>query len=155
MLLTSASNLASGVNVPSEAAANVTCTSPSFIVFAGASKLTLSRSNRPVAFNALRYKPHAISTNTNQNEVPDRLETVFVEMACGLYLKALKATGQLDLESVNFDAPAKTIKEGDVQVTFAAASDGTLTPEARFDALVNSMIHPPSHVFTRFRRLVW
>ena len=96
-----------------------------------------------------------ITTNINQNEVPDRLETVFVEMACGLYLKVLKATGRLDLESVNFDAPAKTIKEGDVQVTFAAASDGTLTPEARFDALVNSMIHPPSHVFTRFRRLVW
>lgn len=96
-----------------------------------------------------------ITTNINQNEVPDRLETVFVEMACGLYLKVLKATGRLDLESVNFDAPAKTIKEGDVQVTFAAASDGTLTPEARFDALVDSMIHPPSHVFTRFRRLVW
>ena len=96
-----------------------------------------------------------ITTNTNQNEVPDRLETVFVEMACGLYLKALNATGRLDLETVNFDAPAKTIKEGDVQVTFAAASDGTLTPEARFDALVNSMIHPPSHVFARFRRLVW
>ena len=72
-----------------------------------------------------------ITTNINQTKVPDRLETV------------------------NFDAPAKTIKEGDVQVTFAAASDGTLTPEARFDALVNSMIHPPSHVFTRFRRLVW
>lgn len=96
-----------------------------------------------------------ITTNTNQNEVPDRLETVFVEMACGLYLKALKATGRLDLESVNFDAPAKTIKEGDVQVTFASAADGTLTPEARFDALVNGMINPPSHMFARFRRLVW
>ena len=105
--------------------------------------------------SAIEQAQVLITTNINQTKVPDSLETVFVEMACGLCLKALKATGRLDLESVNFDAPAKTIKEGDVQVTFAAASDGTLTPEARFDALVNSMIHPPSHVFTRFRRLVW
>ena len=39
--------------------------------------------------SAIEQAQVLITTNINQTKVPDSLETVFVEMACGLYLKAL------------------------------------------------------------------
>ena len=104
---------------------------------------------------AIEQAQEEIKNNVNQKEIPEGLRTVFIEMACGLFLNALKTFGLLNLETVDFEAPAKTIKEGDVQITFASASDGTLTPEARFDAMINSMINPSGDVFAKYRRLVW
>lgn len=96
-----------------------------------------------------------IKTNINRSEVPDDLRTIFVDMACGLFLRNMKAFGRLDPNKINLDAPTKSIKEGDVQITFASASDGSLTPEARFDGLVDRMINPPPAVFSHFRRIKW
>ena len=58
-------------------------------------------------------------------------------------------------EGFDFTAPAKKITEGDVSVEFAGAADGSSTPEARFDKLINSLINPPAYLFARFRRFVW
>lgn len=96
-----------------------------------------------------------ITANINNPVIPDDLRVVFIDMACGLFLRNMKTFGRLDPNKLNLEAPAKSIKEGDVQITFSTAADGTLTPEARFDALVNSMISPPEGVFSRYRRLVW
>ncbi len=108
----------------------------------------------PIRF-AMKQAQVTILTNINRPEVPEELRTVFVDMACGYFLQSMKAFGRLDIETLNFEAPAKSIKEGDVQVTYAAASEGSLTPEARFDAFVNALIHPKPGVFTHFRRLTW
>ena len=77
-----------------------------------------------------------------------------VDMAAGLFLFDKKTAGQLD-EGFDFTAPAKKITEGDVSVEFAGADDGSSTPEARFDKLINSLINPPAYLFARFRRFVW
>lgn len=105
---------------------------------------------------AISRAEEMILTDIHHDEMPEGLKNTFIAMAAGFYLADKKAAGMLDVESVDFGAtPAKQIKEGDVQITFATASDGSLTPEARFDALVNRLIHPDPFVFTRFRRLSW
>lgn len=96
-----------------------------------------------------------IKANINNSDIPNELKTVFVDMACGLFLRNMKTFGRLDPQKINLEAPAKSIKEGDVQITFASASDGSLTPEARLDALLEEMVNPPPEVFSRFRRIVW
>ena len=95
-----------------------------------------------------------IKANINRTDIPDGLHYTWVDMAAGLFLFDKKTAGQLG-EGFDFTAPAKKITEGDVSVEFAGASDGSSTPEARFDKLINSLINPPAYLFTRFRRFVW
>lgn len=97
-----------------------------------------------------------ILNDINHDEVPEGLRYTFIDMACGFYLHDLKAMGQIDASVIDLSsAPAKQIKEGDVQVTFAAASDGSLTPEARFDNLVKSLITPEPWLLSRYRRITY
>lgn len=105
---------------------------------------------------AIARAQELILTDIHQDDMPDGLKYTFIAMAAGLYLLDKKAAGQLQLESVDYvSAPAKQIKEGDVQITFASASDGSATPEMRFDALVQKLIHPDPSTLTRHRRLSW
>lgn len=88
--------------------------------------------------------------------VPDGLKHTFIDLACGFYLSDMKAVGFLNPSGVDFStAPAKDIKEGDVQIAFATASEGAQTPEARFDSLINRLLHPDPGQIARYRRLVW
>lgn len=97
-----------------------------------------------------------ILNDINHDEVPEGLRYTFIDMACGFYLHDLKAMGQIDASVIDLSSsPAKQIKEGDVQVTFAAASDGSLTPEARFDNLVKSLITPEPWLLSRYRRITY
>ena len=95
-----------------------------------------------------------IKSQINRTEIPEGLYYIHIDMAAGLFLKDKKACNQLGT-AFDFAAPAKSISEGDVSVTFAGASDGSLTPEARFDNMVNAFIKPPQSVFAAFRRLEW
>lgn len=95
-----------------------------------------------------------IKANINRTEIPEGLCHTWIDMAAGLFLFDKKTAGQLG-EGFDFTAPAKKITEGDVSVEFAGAADGSSTPEARFDKLINSLINPPAYLFARFRRFVW
>ena len=95
-----------------------------------------------------------IRANINRMDIPGELHYTWVDMAAGLFLFDKKAAGQLG-DGFDFTAPAKKITEGDVSVEFAGATDGSSTPEARFDKLINSLINPPAYLFARFRRFVW
>lgn len=115
----------------------------------------VSESDLFLDFAIMRAK-ETILTDIHHDEMPEGLKYTFIAMAAGFYLQDKKAAGQLKLESVDFSsAPAKQIKEGDVQITFATASDGSLTPEARFDALIHKLTHPDHSTLTRYRRLSW
>ena len=63
-----------------------------------------------------------ILTNINHRELPKGLFYTLVDMVAGQFLFNKKAAG--GLEGFDFDAPAKSITEGDISVTFAGASDG-------------------------------
>jgi len=92
-----------------------------------------------------------IINNINQRPIPDGLRFIWIDMACGLFLANLKATGQLT--SIELAAPVKTISEGDTSVTFALEANGS--PEARFEALLNSLVNPPEHQLAAYRRVKW
>ncbi|MBR6314268.1 MAG: hypothetical protein IKR49_06500 [Clostridia bacterium] len=97
-----------------------------------------------------------ILNDINHQEVPEELRYTFIDMAAGTYLYDLKAMGLLQLHELDYaTAPAKQIKEGDVQITFASAADGSLTPEARLDRLIHTLMHPDPALLASFRRMVW
>lgn len=94
-----------------------------------------------------------ILTNINHRELPKGLFYTLVDMVAGQFLFNKKAAG--GLEGFDFDAPAKSITEGDISVTFAGASDGASSAESRVDALLDRLMHPPDSVLAAFRRLRW
>ena len=107
-------------------------------------------------YTALRYQIAKAETDlkvrTNRCEVPDGLFTVWVDMAAGLFLMEKKASGGLS-DLYDFDAPAKSISEGDTSVTFAISD--TATFEEQFDAALERMTHPDAEMIVAFRRLIW
>ena len=97
-----------------------------------------------------------ILSNINHTVLPDGLFYTLVDMVAGQFLYDKKAAGALDgLEGFDFSAPAKSISEGDISVTFAGASDGATTAEARFDALLETLRHPAESTLAAYRRLRW
>lgn len=97
-----------------------------------------------------------ILSNINHTVLPDGLFYTLVDMVAGQFLYDKKAAGALDgLEGFDFSTPAKSISEGDISVTFAGASDGATTAEARFDALLETLRHPAESTLAAYRRLRW
>lgn len=86
--------------------------------------------------------------------IPVELCFVWSDMAAGYFLRDKKLTGALG-DSFDFSAPAKSITEGDISVTFAGASDGVLSNEARFDKVIDKLINPDKSAFFAFRRFKW
>ena len=92
--------------------------------------------------------------NINHRELPPPLFYTLVDMVAGQFLFGKKAAGGLG-EGFDFDAPAKSITEGDISVTFAGASDGASNAESRFDAMLDQLMHPAESTLAAFRRLRW
>lgn len=104
----------------------------------------------------IRRCEQEILNNINHKVLPDGLFYTLVDMVAGQFLYDKKAAGALDgLEGFDFSAPAKSISEGDISVTFAGASDGATTAEARFDALLETLRHPAESILAAYRRLRW
>ena len=69
--------------------------------------------------------------NINHRKLPPPLFYTLVDMVAGHFLFDKKAAGGLDgLEGFDFNAPAKSITEGDISVTFATVTvrQGVLNP---------------------------
>ena len=94
-----------------------------------------------------------ILADINQNALPDGLFYTLVDMVAGQFMFNKKASG--DLEGFDFEAPVKSITEGDVSVTFAGGSDGASSAEARFDALLSKLMHPAQSTLAAYRRMRW
>lgn len=92
--------------------------------------------------------------NINHRKLPPPLFYTLVDMVAGQFLFDKKAAGGLG-EGFDFDAPAKSITEGDISVTFAGASDGASNAESRFDAMLDQLMHPAESTLAAFRRLRW
>lgn len=112
--------------------------------------------NERVARYAAEKAENAVKAEINRDVIPDGLKNVLLDMAVGFYLKDAKGFGFIDTAKLNLsETPAKSITEGDVSVTFFGASEGCLTPEARFDRMVESLIHPDERLFSAYRRITW
>lgn len=93
-----------------------------------------------------------IKNLTNQQEVPEGLESMAVFMAVGEYLNMKKATGSL--EGFDLEAAVKQIQEGDTNTVFAIG-EGSSTPEQRLNSLIDYLINGRIGEIYRYRRLVW
>ena len=93
-----------------------------------------------------------LKARTNRREVPVGLFYVWADMAAGLFLSDKKAAGALS-EVYDFEAPAKSISEGDTSVTFAIADTGSF--EEQFDAMLAKLVNPDGALIAAFRRLAW
>lgn len=117
---------------------------------------TVTKTDAPGLEYLISKCERAILDNINHKVLPDGLFYTLVDMVAGQFLFDKKAAGALDgVEGFDFSAPAKSITEGDVSITFAGASDGAASAEARFDALLDKFIHPADNIFAAYRRMRW
>jgi len=97
-----------------------------------------------------------LKISTNRREVPEGLFYVWVDMAAGLFLQDKMATGSLSGSTAfDTDAPVKSIKEGDITVTYAVADGSSGTDTGDLDSIVDRMVNPDETLIAAFRRLVW
>lgn len=95
-----------------------------------------------------------IKLDCNINEIPKELHNIEVDMIVGEFLFTKKNMGQLDIDSLNFEAVEKSISEGDTKVDFAIGS-GSQTPEQRFDSLITYLTTYGKNKILTFRCLRW
>ena len=91
-----------------------------------------------------------IKSQTNLNEIPIPLHQNAVDMVVGEFLLSKKRVGQLT--GFDLDTAIKSIQEGDTTITFALDS-GSMTPEARLNALVNFLMREGD--YASFRVIKW
>lgn len=101
---------------------------------------------------SLEKAKQSILNMTNQNKIPEGLNYVVIERAVGEFLAFKKGTGTLNIESINLNAVVARITEGDITVQEGTNS---LSPEARFDYLVSSLLRYGESEIYKYRRLVW
>lgn len=97
---------------------------------------------------------NTIRNETNQKEVPDGLEHIAVDMACGEFLLSKKTFAPADLTSLDLDFAVKQIQKGDTNTVFAVG-DGSQTPEQRLNTFMNHLLTYGKSEFSRYRRLTW
>ena len=93
-----------------------------------------------------------INNQTNLTMIPLGLKEIAIDMVVGEFLLNKKAMGLLDIETLNFEAVAKQVQDGDTNVVFAI--DNNNTPEAQFDAFILYLQHGNTD-FIKYRVLTW
>jgi len=97
---------------------------------------------------------NTIKNETNQSEVPEELYQIFIDMVCGEFLKAKKASGDLD----GFDIDLAVVmlqKETQGDTSFSWAVDKALSDEQRLDYLIEYLLNYGKSQFLGFRRFKW
>lgn len=109
--------------------------------------ITDAASNPLVDF-AINLIEDTIKNKTNQNTIPEGLQTVELYMIAGQYLMLKKSAGQLEDSGFQIEQAEKSIQEGDTSISFA---DETMTAEY----LINYLMTYGQDQLNRYRKLVW
>lgn len=102
----------------------------------------------PLVDFAINLVEDTIKNKTNQNIIPEGLETVELYMIAGQYLMLKKSAGQLEDSGFQIEQAEKSIQEGDTSISFA---DETMTAEY----LINYLMTYGQDQLNRYRKLVW
>ena len=95
-----------------------------------------------------------IKNETNQTEIPEGLYQIAVDMVCGEFLKAKKASGDLGGFVVDLNSAAlKQKSQGDTSFTFAV--DQINSAEERLEAVIVYLLNYGKPQLLRFRRFLW
>ena len=95
-----------------------------------------------------------VKNETNWQDVPEGLEHIAIDMACGEFLNAKKTFAPDDLENLDLDQAVKQIQTGDTNTVFAVG-DGSQTDEQRLVAFINYLLNYGRSEFNSFRRIRW
>lgn len=95
-----------------------------------------------------------VKNETNWKEVPEGLERIAVDMACGEFLNAKRLLHPDDLTNIDLDFAVKQIQTGDTNTVFAVG-DGSATPEQRLAAFINYLLNYGLSEFNSFRKIRW
>ena len=93
-----------------------------------------------------------INNQTNLSVIPKGLKEIAIDMVVGEFLLTKKAMGLLDVSSLDFEAVAKQVQEGDTNTVFAIEANST--PEAQFNAFIAYLQHGNTD-FIKYRVLTW
>lgn len=102
----------------------------------------------PLVDFAINLVEDTIKNKTNQNTIPEELQTVELYMIAGQYLMLKKSAGQLEDSGFQIEQAEKSIQEGDTSISFA---DETMTAEY----LINYLMTYGQDQLNRYRKLVW
>ncbi|MDL2301325.1 hypothetical protein LJC58_03115 [Lachnospiraceae bacterium OttesenSCG-928-D06] len=97
---------------------------------------------------------NTIRNDTNQPDVPERLEHIAVDMAAGEFLLQKKTFAPDDLANIDLDYAVKQIQTGDTNTVFTTG-EANLTPEQRLNTFINYLISYGKAEFSSFRRVRW
>ena len=95
-----------------------------------------------------------IKNEINWKDVPEGLEHIAIDMACGEFLNAKRTFAPNDLEAIDLDAAVKEIKTGDTTTVFSIG-EGSQTDEQRLSAFINHLLTYGLSEFNSFRRIRW
>lgn len=95
-----------------------------------------------------------IKNDVNWQNVPEGLEHIAVDMACGEFLQSKMTFFPDDLKDFDLDFAVKQITTGDTTTVFAVG-DGSTTPEQRLSAFINYLLTYGKSEFSSFRRIRW
>lgn len=101
---------------------------------------------------AIQHITNYMNNQTNLTAIPEELFTTAVNMVVGEFLWSKKSMGQLDIETLNFDAPVKQVQDGDTNVVYAVESKDST--EAKFTAFINQL-RMPDISFAKYRVFRW
>lgn len=93
-----------------------------------------------------------IKNACNVNAVPLGLYKVASGLTVAEFLSMKKATGNLNIDSLNFEPVLKQIKEGDTDIVYA--TEKAMNGEQRFDLFLSSL-YLGREQFIAYRRLKW
>lgn len=95
-----------------------------------------------------------VKNKVHWNDVPEGLEHIATDMACGEFLNAKKMFAPDDLTNLDLDVAIKEIRTGDTTTVFATG-EGSQTDEQRLTVFINYLLTYGISEFNSFRKIRW
>lgn len=97
---------------------------------------------------------NTVKNKVHCDDVPEGLEHIATDMACGEFLNAKRTFAPEDLTNFDLEPAVKQIQTGDTNTVFTVG-DGSSTPEQRLTAFINYLLTYGLSEFNSFRKIRW
>ena len=97
---------------------------------------------------------NTIKNETNLAEIPQGLHQITVDMTCAEFLKAKKASGDLDGFIVDLNETMLS-KESQGDTSFSWGTDKVMSSEERLNYIIEHLLNYGKPQFLAFRRFRW
>lgn len=95
-----------------------------------------------------------IKNETNQDEIPEGLINIAVDMVVGEFLFSKKNSGQFSIQQEAVEKELAKITEGDVSYEYVNTTNAQ-SNDAKLDTLFNYLMHGHDSELTHYRKLRW